>query len=140
MTRFEVTVPDEWATLPAGTSVAWGSGDTAPALCAVDVVAVESCGPAALRRAAEAGPHPGLERDTTDVALPAGPAVRSTAYRFAEELLTGEWRLPYAGEVRYAIALPGDRIGILHFETPSLHLFPGLAALFDTIARTARVA
>lgn len=132
MTRFEVTVPDEWDTVPAG-----AIGGPVPAVCMVDVVAAEDAG--ALHRAAEAGPHPGLERDTTDVVLPAGPAVRSAAFRFAEELLDDAALVPYAAEVRYAIALPASRIGILHFETTSLRHFPELVALFDTIARTARI-
>jgi hypothetical protein len=114
-------------------------GTLVEAVCAIGVVP----GPineAGLRSIAEGGLHPGLERETTVVALPAGSAVRSSAFRFAEELADEEGLAPYAAEVRFAVPLgDGDRIGILHFETLSLVYLEELEELFDAIAETARV-
>jgi hypothetical protein len=74
------------------------------------------------------------------VELSPGCAVRSSAVRFAEELLGDEDVVPFTAEIRFALPLPGRRIGVLHFETLSLHGFEELESLFDTIAGTARVA
>jgi hypothetical protein len=116
------------------------SGGLVQAFCAIAVVAAQTGADAELRTIAEDGPHPGLERDTRIVRLPTGAAARSAAFRFAEELLDDEGLAPYAGELRYAIALPGNRVGILHFETLSLVYFAELERLFDAIAGTAQVA
>jgi hypothetical protein len=89
---------------------------------------------------AEGGRHQGLERDTGMVRLDVGPVVRSSAFRFVPELLDDETIAPYTAEVRFALPLPGGRIGVLHFETLSLACFEHLECLFDTIAGTARVA
>jgi hypothetical protein len=95
---------------------------------------------ALLRAVAEGGPHPGLERDTVTVELSPGRAVRSAAFRFVDELLDDPDVVPFAAEIRFALPLPGRRIGVLHFETPSLRGFEQLGSAFDTIAGTARVA
>ena len=84
------------------------------AFCAVGTVAAGADSPRAI---AEAGLHPGLERETTDVALPIGAAVRSSAVRLAEELADGEGWAPWAAEVRYAVPLGDDQVAVLHFET-----------------------
>lgn len=116
------------------------SGSLLQAFCAVGVLPAVWGGEAGLRDVAEGGPHPGLERDTTTVELPLGTAVRSSAIRFAEELLDEQGLAPYAFEVRYAFALDGGRIGVLHFETLSLVYLEQLGNLFDAIAGTAHVA
>jgi hypothetical protein len=111
------------------------------AYCAIAVVPRGPGDVAAhVRDVAEGGPHPGLERDSTTVELPLGPAVRSSAFRFVEELLDDESVAPYTAEVRFAFPLAGDRVGVLHFETLSLACYEELAVLFDAIAQTARIA
>ena len=108
------------------------------AFCAVGT----ETGPASeerLRSIAEGGLHPDLERDTTTVRLPLGAAVRSSAVRWADELVDADGVAPYAAEVRFTFALDGDRVGILHFETLSLVYLEELERLFDAIAGTARV-
>jgi hypothetical protein len=142
---------DAYLTAVLPTLQAWGidgvaslvlpdeAGGLIQAFCAISLVQGETGDAAELRRVVEAGPHPGLERETTEVDLPAGTAVRSAAFRFAEELLDAEGVAPYSGEVRYAFPLPDDRIGILHFETLSLIYFRELAGLFDAIAETTRI-
>jgi hypothetical protein len=92
-----------------------------------------------LRTIAENGLHPGLDRTTTTVPLPLGAAVRSSAIRFADELVDDDGLAPYVAEVRFAVPLPDERIGVLHFETLSLVYLQELERLFDTIASTARV-
>jgi hypothetical protein len=120
MSALEVTFPEEWLTMPLPPS---GGGDDD-----------------ALRAVAEGGRHPGLERDTMAVELSMGPAVRSSAFRFTPELLDDVTIAPYTAEVRFALPLPGDRIGVLHFETLSLTCFDELEYLVDAIAGTARIA
>jgi hypothetical protein len=115
-----------------------GSGGLVQAFCAVG----NEPGPATeerLRSIAEGGLHPDLERDTTTVRIPLGTAVRSSAVRWADELVDSEGVAPYAAEVRFTFPLDGDRIGILHFETLSLVYLEELEELFDAIAGTARV-
>jgi hypothetical protein len=109
------------------------------AFCAVGVVPDRTGDVDALRRVAEHGRHPGLERDTVTVQLCTGRGVRSAAFRFAPELLDDEFLVPFAAEVRFALPLPAGRIGVLHFETVSLARFEELECLFDTIAGTARI-
>jgi hypothetical protein len=65
--------------------------------------------------------------------------VRSSAFRLAAELTDEEGLAPYAAEVRFAVPLGDDRIGILHFETLSLVYLEELEKLFDAIAGTARL-
>jgi hypothetical protein len=163
VSALEVTFPDEWLTMPmtaAGGGVTtllptldelafdgraslallgqW-SGVRVQAFCAVGVVPGGG-DEARLRLVAESGRHSGLERDTVDVELSVGRGVRSSAFRFACELLDDETIAPYTAEVRFALSLPGDRIGVLHFETLSLTCFEELESLFDVIAGTARIA
>ena len=163
MTTLEVTFPDEWLTMPmtaAGGGVTtllptpdqldfdrhaslallgeW-SGVRVQAFCAVGAVPGTGTD-AELRLVAESGRHRGLERDTVDVELSVGHGVRSSAFRFAAELLDDLTIAPYTAEVRFALPLPGNRIGVLHFETLSLTFFEELECLFDMIAGTARVA
>ena len=107
------------------------------AFCAVGTVAAGTGSP---RDIAEAGPHPGLERDTTGVQLPIGDAVRSSAVRLAEELADDQGWAPYAAEVRYAVPLGDDRVAVLHFETMSLVYREELEDVFDAIAGSARTA
>ena len=114
--------------------------DGVQAFCAIGVVHHFTGTHAELRTVAESSRHPGLERDTVTVELSLGRVTRSSAFRFADELLLDEDVLPFAAEVRFALPLPGRRIGVLHFETLSLHGFEELESLFDTIAGTARVA
>ena len=109
------------------------------AFCAIGVVAGTDGDESALRAVVEGGRHPGLERDTLPVELELGKGLRSSAFRFTEELLAAE-AVPYTAEVRFAFPLPGRRIGVLHFETPSLASFEELETLFDVIAGTARLA
>jgi hypothetical protein len=110
------------------------------AFCAIGVLPQATGDHAELRAVAESGRHPGLERDTLAVELSVGPGVRSSAFRFADELLD-DWRVvPFAAEIRFTLPLPGRRIGVLHFETLSLSCFEELETLFDLIAGTARVA
>jgi hypothetical protein len=116
------------------------TGDRIQAFCAIGVVPATGRDDDELRAVAESGRHAGLERDTLSVEFPVGPAVRSSAYRFADELLDDRDVAPFAAEVRFALRLPGRRIGVLHFETFSLSGFGQLEPLFDTIAGTARVA
>lgn len=104
------------------------------AFCAVGMIPADGTAP---REVAEGGLHPGLERRTTNVELPIGLAVRSSAVRLAEELADEKGWAPYAAEVRYAVPLD-DRIAVLHFETMSLVYREELEALFDAIAGTAR--
>jgi hypothetical protein len=113
-------------------------GTLVEAVCAVGVVPCP-VSDAGLRSIAEGGLHPGLERDTTIVTLPVGSAVRSTAFRLAAELTDEEGLAPYAAEVRFAVPLGDDRIGVLHFETLSLVYLEELEKLFDAIAGTARL-
>lgn len=115
------------------------SGMPVQAFCAIAVVLMQSSDETELRALAEAGPHPGLERDTTTVTLPVGPAVRSSAIRFADELRDQDGLAPYAFELRFVLPLAADRAGILHFETLSLVFLEQLEALFDTIATTTRM-
>src|SRR4051794_26516028 len=163
VTTLEVTFPDEWLTMPmtaAGGGVTtllptfdqldfdrhaflallgeW-SGVRVQAFCAVGAVPGSGTDDE-LRSVAETGRHPGLERDTVDVELSVGRGVRSSAFRFASELLDDTSIAPYTAEVRFALPLPGNRIGVLHFETLSLTCFEELECLFDTIAGTARIA
>jgi hypothetical protein len=105
------------------------------AFCAVGTVAA---GADLLREIAEAGLHPGLERETADVELPIGAAVRSSAVRLAEELADDEGWAPWAAEVRYAVPLGDDQVAVLHFETMSLVYREELENLFDAIAGSAR--
>lgn len=115
-------------------------GGLVQAFCAIAVVPEETGDEMALRTLAEAGPHPGLERDTMTVTLPIGPAVRSSAIRFADELRDPDGLAPYAFELRFVVPLAPGRAGILHFETLSLVYLEQLEKLFDSIAGTARVA
>ena len=117
-----------------------GSIEGIQAFCAIGVVHDVTGTPAELRAVAESGRHPGLDRDTLTVELSVGTAVRSSAFRFADELLADEAVVPFAAEIRFALPLPGRRIGVLHFETLTLRCFEQLEYLFDTIAGTARVA
>lgn len=114
------------------------SGHLVQAFCAVGV----EPGPVTeqrLRSIAEGGLHPGLERDTTVVELPVGSAVRSAAFRWADELRDSDGVAPYAAEVRFTFPLENERIGVLHFETLSLVYLEELTELFDVIAGTARI-
>ena len=114
------------------------SGSLIEAFCAVGIAP----GPVSeerLRSVAEGGLHPDLERDTTTFRLGLGTAVRSSAVRWAEELVDTDGVAPYAAEVRFACPLDDDRIGILHFETMALVYLEELEELFDAIAGTARV-
>ena len=161
MTALEVTFSDDWRTMPihatggvttllptveelrfddrAAVALLDGyGGGRVRAFCAVGVVDGE--GDDELRAVAEQGPHPGLERDTMPVRLAVGWAVRSVAFRFEPALLDDATVAPYTAEVRFALPLPARRIGVLHFETLSLHRFDELESLFDTIAGTAQVA
>lgn len=115
------------------------SGELIQAFCATTAVAAVRGGHEELRDIAEGGLHPDLERDTTDVQVETGAAVRSSAFRFAEELMDDDGVAPYAFEVRYAIPLPEHRIGVLHFETMSLVYLEQLERMFDAIAGTAAV-
>lgn len=123
----------------ASLAVPDGDSGLVQAFCAVGVAA----GPAGedeLRSIAEGGLHPGLDRTTTTAPLPLGTAVRSSAIRFAEELVDHDGLAPYVAEVRFAVPLPEGRIGVLHFETLSLVYLEELERLFDAIAGTARAA
>jgi hypothetical protein len=161
VSALEVTFPDEWLTMPmrsaggvttllptpdelhfdARASLALldeCDGVPVRAFCAVGVVS--GSGKDRLVTVAEGGRRPGLERDTMTVQLAVGPVVRSSAFRFVPELLDDLTIAPYTAEVRFALPLSHDRIGVLHFETLSLTCFEQLECLFDTIAGTARVA
>ena len=161
MSSLEVTFPDEWLTMPmraaggvttllptpddlhfdgrASLALLDECGGTpVRAFCAVGVV--PGSGEDQLRAVAEGGRHPGLERDTFTVHLGVGLVVRSSAFRFVPALLDDPTIAPYTAEVRFALPLPGGRIGVLHFETLSLTCFEQLEGLFDLIAGTARVA
>lgn len=161
MTALEVTFSDEWLTMPMAHSRGVTTllptaaqlrfdhraslalldeygGSPVRAFCAVGTV--PGRGDGAVRAAAENGPHPGLERDTATVRFDLGPALRSAAFRFDPALLDDDTVLPFTAEVRFALPLPADRIGVLHFETLSLACFERLESLFDTIAGTARIA
>jgi hypothetical protein len=161
VSALEVTFPDEWRTMPmrsaGGVTTLLPTPDELQldgraslalldecdgvpvrAFCAVGVV--PGHGEDELVAVAEGGRHPGLERDTMTVPLAVGPVVRSSAFRFVPDLLDDPTVAPYTAEVRFALPLPGGRIGVLHFETLSLTRFEQLECLFDTIARTARVA
>lgn len=107
-----------------------------------EVAADEATGDEAseLRAIAEAGPHPGLERETTPATLPVGAAVRSSAFRHATELVDPDGVAPYSAELRFAFPIDRERVGILHFETLSLVYLEALTEMFDAIAGTARVA
>jgi hypothetical protein len=110
------------------------------AVCAMAVLATdEKLTPEEVRRIAEAGPHPGGERQTTSVQLPAGPAVRSAAVRHAAELIDADGLAPFAAEVRYVVPVAEGRVGVLHFETLSLVYLEELTELFDAVAGTARL-
>jgi hypothetical protein len=160
VSALEVTFPDQWLTVPMGSAGGVTTllptldelqfdrnaslallneccGTPVQAFCAVGVV--PGNGAEALREVAERGRHPHLERDTITVQLAPGPALRSSAFRFAPELLGDETVVPFTAEVRFALPLPGGRIGVLHFETLSLTCFEELECLFDMIAGTARV-
>jgi hypothetical protein len=69
-----------------------------------------------------------------------GPRRPLRCRRFVDELLDDPDVVPFAAELRFALPLPGRRVGVLHFETPSLRGFEQLESAFDTIAGTARVA
>jgi hypothetical protein len=113
---------------------------TVQAHCALAVLSRDGSGEDDLLRAvAEGGPHPGLERETWEVELPAGPAVRSFAFRHATELVDADGVAPYAAEVRFAFPVHGDRVGVLHFETLSLVYLDQLTEMFDAIAGTTRI-
>jgi hypothetical protein len=114
------------------------TGDGIQAICAIGVVSATGRDDE-LRTVAEGGRHPGLDRDTVSVELAVGRGVRSSAFRFADELLDDHDVVPFAAEIRFALPLPGRRIGVLHFETFSLCCFEELESLFDIIAGTARV-
>lgn len=163
MSALEVTFPDEWLTMPMPAGGARVTtllptpeeldfddraalallgeccGARVQAFCAVGVVPGTGKD-AELRTVAEGGRHSGLERDTITVELSVGRGVRSSAFRFAGDLLDDPTLAPYTAEVRFALPLPGHRIGVLHFETLSLTCFAELECLFDTIAGTARIA
>jgi len=110
------------------------------AVCAMAVLASdEELTPAEVRRIAEAGPHPGGERETTDVQLPAGPAVRSAVVRHATELVDADGVAPFAAEVRYVLPVAEGKVGVLHFETLSLVYLEELTEMFDAVAGTARL-
>jgi hypothetical protein len=112
------------------------SGHLVQAFCAIGV----EPGPVTderLRSIVEGGLHPDLERETSAVDLPVGPAIRSSAFRWADELVDSDGVAPYAAEVRFTFPLGGDRIGVLHFETVSLVYLEELTELFDAIAGTA---
>jgi hypothetical protein len=113
------------------------NGSLVQAFCAVGTAAAGTASP---RGIAEAGLHPGLQRDTTDVELPIGAAVRSSAVRLAEEFADDDGWAPYAAEVRYVLPLRNDRVAVLHFETMSLVYREELEDLFDAIAGSARTA
>ena len=115
-------------------------GSRVAAFCLINDVPRCSSDEADLRALAEGGLHVGLERDTSTVRLPVGPAFRSSAFRFDEELLDDVGRAPYAFEVRFVFPLPGHRAGVLHFETTSLSYLDDLESLFDAIAGTATLA
>lgn len=116
-------------------------GPTMRACCAIGVMSTgAAAGDADLREVAESGPHRGLDRQTRTVILPLGRAVRSSAVRFAEELLAVPEVAPYVAEVRFALPLPAGRIGVLHFETMELDRLAEMTGLFDEVARTARLA
>jgi hypothetical protein len=117
-----------------------GSGEEIQAFCAIGVVHHFTGTQAELLAVAESGRCPGLERDTLTVEFPLGRVVRSSAFRFVDELLADVSAVPFAAEVRFALPLPGRRMGVLHFEALSLRRFEELESLFDTIAGTARVA
>jgi hypothetical protein len=123
----------------ASLAVPDGESGLVQAFCAVGVTA-GPIGEDELRSIAEGGLHPGLDRTTTTVPLSLGTAVRSSAVRFAEELVDHDGLAPYVAEVRFAVPLPGERIGVAHFETLSLVYLEELERLFDAIARTARAA
>jgi hypothetical protein len=115
------------------------AGPGIQAFCAIGVVHHVAGMHTELRVVAESSPHAGLERDTLTVEFSLGRVVRSSAFRFVDELLADELVVPFAAEIRFALPLPGRRIGVLHFETLSLRRFEELECLFDTIAGTARV-
>jgi hypothetical protein len=114
------------------------SGGLVQAMCAIAVVS-SATDATDLRAIAESGPHPGLERETSTVQLPLGPAIRSSAIRFVEELLDADGIAPYALEVRFVVPLSSDRVGVLHFETMSLVFLEELERQFDAIAGTTRI-
>jgi hypothetical protein len=114
---------------------------TVQAHCALAVLGRDATGGRnLLRTVAESGPHPGLERETSEVDLPTGTGVRSFAFRHATELTDAEGVAPYAAEVRFAFPVDDDRVGVLHFETLSLVYLEQLTEMFDAIAGTARLA
>jgi hypothetical protein len=114
-----------------------GEGGLLQAYCTVMIIGAGTV--ADLTAAAESGPHPGLERTTTTVQLPLGPAVRSSAVRLVGELADEDGTAPFSAEVRFALPLPDGRVGVLHFETLALAYLAEMEELFDAIAATAQL-
>ena len=92
-----------------------------------------------LAEVAEAGPHPGLDRQTSQVTLAVGDAVRSSAIRWAGELSDASGLAPFVAECRYVFAAGVEQVGILHFETDTVVYLEELAPMFDAIAATVQL-
>lgn len=89
-----------------------------------------------LTEVAEAGPHPGQDRHTSQVTLAVGDTVRSFAIRWAGELSDASGMAPFIAEWRYVFAAGDDQVGILHFETDTVVYLDDLEPMFDAIAAT----
>ena len=113
------------------------------AVCAVGTMSAAgmstSGGERMLAEVAEAGPHPGLDRQTSQVALAVGNTVRSSAIRWAGELRDASGLAPFVAECRYVFAAGVERVGILHFETDTVVYLEDLEPMFDEIAATVRL-
>lgn len=110
------------------------------AVCAVGTMSTAGMSTSAidtvLTEVAEAGPHPGLERRTSEVALAVGDTVRSSAIRWAGELSDASGLAPFVAECRYVFAAGDEQVGILHFETDTVVYLDDLEPMFDAIAST----
>ncbi|MGZ4531125.1 MAG: hypothetical protein ACXVXP_02105 [Mycobacteriaceae bacterium] len=88
---------------------------------------------------AEAGPHPGQERQTSEVRLAVGDTVRSSAVRWAGEFSDASGVAPFIAECRYVFAVGDEQVGILHFETDTVVYLDDLEPMFDAIAGTVQL-
>jgi hypothetical protein len=71
--------------------------------------------------------------------LGVGNTVRSSAVRWAGELVDATGLAPFVAECRYVFAAGDDQVGILHFETDTIVYLDELAPMFDAIAATVQL-
>jgi len=113
------------------------------AICAIGTMRAPEMSPSGLEgvlaEIAEAGPHPGLDRQTSRVTLAVGDTVRSSAMRRADELVDASGLAPFVAECRYVFAAGVEHVGILHFETDTVVYLDDLEPMFDAIAATVRL-